>query len=160
MVRAWAIARQKALNEALAEDDPTPLALLGELLLWVLRLTVAPTSTLAGFRAWVLEECPVAPGRRLGPDAAAARATVAPFRSKAISAGARSRQSRGGPRDGTKTARFLGLVSDRFGPLEVFPLADVSRVASELAPEADLNPGAARASLRRHVLALRKGSPQ
>jgi hypothetical protein len=32
--------------------------------LWLLRLCVAPGSTLVGFRAWVLEECPVAPGRR------------------------------------------------------------------------------------------------
>ena len=48
----------------------TPLAILGGLLLWLLRLALAPASTLSGFRAWVLDECPVAPGRRapkLGP---------------------------------------------------------------------------------------------
>ena len=67
VVRAWAIARQKALNEALADDEATPLAILGGLLLWLLRLCLAPASTLAGFRAWVLEECPVAPGRRGRP---------------------------------------------------------------------------------------------
>ena len=38
--------------------------MLGGLILWLLRLALAPASTLAGFRAWVLEECPVAPGRR------------------------------------------------------------------------------------------------
>jgi len=160
VVRAWTIARQKALNEALADDDPTPLALLGGLLLWVLRLTVAPASTLAGFRAWVLEECPVAPGRRVRPSTRASRAAVTPSGRKAISAGTRSRQPRGGARDGTKTARFLDLVAERCGPLEMFLLADVSRIASELAPEADLNPGAARAALRRHVLSLRNGRPQ
>ena len=43
----------------------TPLAMLGGLALWLLRLALAPASTLAGFRRWVIEECPVAPGRRL-----------------------------------------------------------------------------------------------
>ena len=41
------------------------------LILWLLRLALAPASTLAGFRAWVLEECPVAPGRRARPAAVA-----------------------------------------------------------------------------------------
>src|ERR1022692_831667 len=64
VVRAWAIARQKALDEALADDESGPLAILGGLLLWALRLVLAPQSTLSGFRRWVLDECPVAPGRR------------------------------------------------------------------------------------------------
>jgi hypothetical protein len=61
---------------------------------------------------------------------------------------------------GTKTARFLSLVAERHGPLDTFPLADVSRVSAELAPEVDLNAGAARAALRRHILGLQNGSPQ
>ena len=52
------------LDTTLAADAATPLAILGGLILWLLRLTLAPASTLAGFRAWVLQECPVAPGRR------------------------------------------------------------------------------------------------
>src|SRR6266571_1450207 len=64
VVRAWAIARHRQLATALAADTATPLAILGGLALWLLRLALAPASTLAGFRAWVLEECPVAPGRR------------------------------------------------------------------------------------------------
>ena len=51
-------------HQQLAADAATPLAILGGLILWLLRLALAPASTLAGFRAWVLEECPVAPGRR------------------------------------------------------------------------------------------------
>ena len=51
-------------HQHLADEAATPLAILGGLLLWLLRLAVAPASTLAGFRAWVLAECPVAPGRR------------------------------------------------------------------------------------------------
>ena len=64
VVRAWALARHQHLEVALAADAATPLAVLGGLILWLLRLALAPASTLAGFRAWVLEECPVAPGRR------------------------------------------------------------------------------------------------
>ena len=62
--------------------------MLGGLILWLLRLALAPASTLAGFRAWVLEECPVAPGRR------AARPALPP-------APARPGQGRGdGPAEG------------------------------------------------------------
>src|SRR5437762_11609562 len=56
VVRAWTLARQQELNEALDGDETTPLAILGGLVLWLLRLALAPVSTLAGFRAWVVEE--------------------------------------------------------------------------------------------------------
>ena len=59
--------RHQQLTAAVAADAATPLAILGGLILWLLRLALAPVSTLAGFRAWVLEECPVAPGRRAAP---------------------------------------------------------------------------------------------
>ena len=157
VVRAWTLARVRSLNDALADDDATPLASLGGLLLWLLRLAVAPVSTLAGFRAWVVEECPVAPGRRT--PRAAARPEVTTVRaSRAITAGPAARRP-AGSRAGTKTARFLALVAERHGPLEQFPLAGVSRVSAELAPQAGLDPGAARSALRRHLLALQNGSP-
>lgn len=159
VVRAWTLARQKALDEALADDEATPLAILGRLLLWLLRLGIAPASTLAGFRAWVVEDCPVAPGRRAHPAPPATRPEAAPHPVQAITA--RSPASPGGgARAGTKTARFLALVADQYGPLEAFPLVDVSRVSGELAPHVGLNPGAARSALRRHLLSLRSGSPQ
>jgi hypothetical protein len=66
VVRAWVLARQRGTGETLAEDGPTPLALAGGVVLWLLRLAVAPRSTLTGFRTWVVEDCPVAPGRRPG----------------------------------------------------------------------------------------------
>jgi hypothetical protein len=159
VVRAWALARQNALNEALEDAEATPLAILGGLLLWLLRLTIAPASTLGGFRAWVIEECPVAPGRRARPAPGASRAQVAPHSVNAITARS-SASRRGGARTGTKTARFLDLVAGRYGPLEDLPLAEVSRVSGELAGEVGLDPGAARSALRRHVLSLRKGSPR
>jgi len=130
-----------------AADAATPLAILGGLILWLLRLALAPVSTLAGFRAWVLEECPVAPGRRAArpaPPSAAAR----PGRA-------------GGtvPRKATKTARFLFLVTERHGPLASIPLDRVASISAALAPAADLNPGAARTALRQAVLAARNGDP-
>jgi hypothetical protein len=147
VVRAWAIARHQALNIRLADDQATPLAVLGGLLLWLLRLALAPASTLAGFRRWVIEECPVAPGRQL-----AARRPA-----PAISAPA-SRRSRRRPRSGTKTARFLALVTERHGALATVPVTDVSRICTALAPEIGLHTGAARTALRRAVLAEQNGS--
>jgi hypothetical protein len=156
VVRSWTLARAKALNEVLADDAATPLALVGGVLLWFLRLTLAPASTLIGFRTWVIEECPIAPGRRARGPAASAAPAATPARSATSRAGA-ARTTAPSPRPGTKTRRFLDLVTERYGPLAAFPLADVSRVCTELAPQADLHPGAARAALRRHVLAARGG---
>lgn len=155
VVRAWAIARQKALGTALADDGVTPLAMLGGLLLWLLRLVLAPASTLAGFRAWVLAECPVAPGRRARP---AARPAIQAAAAPETAVTARSSSRAGVRRTGTKTARFLALAEERHGPLAGLPLAAVGRVSAELAPEAGLHPGAARTALRRRVQALQGGS--
>ena len=132
--------RHQQLNAAVAGEAATPLAILGGLILWLLRLALAPASTLAGFRAWVLEECPVAPGRRaLSPAPDQGDGTV--------------------PRKATKTARFLCLVTERHGPLAAIPLDRVAGISAALAPAADLNPGAARAALRKAVLAARNGDP-
>jgi hypothetical protein len=133
----------RARHQQLAADTATPLAILGGLILWLLRLALAPVSTLAGFRAWVLEECPVAPGRRASPSAEA-------------------RPGPGGgtvPRKATKTGRFLSLVAERHGPLASIPLDRVASISAALASSADLNAGAARAALRKAVLAARNGDP-
>ena len=158
VIRSWTLARQEELREALADDvAATPLAALGGLALWLLRLMLAPASTLSGFRRWVLEEGPVAPGRRgvtgllaspsLPPAAAPARSPVT---------GAPRHHPTHPGRHRTKTARFLALVVSRYGPLAGLPPADVSRVCAELAPQVGLNTGAARTALRREVLAARE----
>jgi hypothetical protein len=139
VVRARAIARHRHLGTALAADAPTPLAVLGGLALWLLRLALAPASTLAGFRAWVLEECPVAPGRR------ACRVGPAPAPQ---------------PRKATKTARFLDMATERHGSLASIPLDAVAGISAELAPRVGLHPGTARAALRKAVLAARNGAPR
>ena len=139
VVRARTLALHHHLDTTLAADAATPLAILGGLLLWLLRLALAPASTLSGFRTWVLQECPVAPGRR----APKLRPDPAPHRGKA-----------------TKTARFLDLVTERHGPLASIPLHRVARISADLAPQLDLNAGAARTALRKAVLAARNGDPR
>jgi hypothetical protein len=124
------------------EAATTPLAILGGLILWLLRLTLAPASTLAGFRAWVLEECPVAPGRRAAPPPVPDRPGSATV-----------------PRKATKAARFLSLAAERHGPLAAIPLDRVAAISAALAPAADLNTGAARAALRKAILAAQNGTP-
>src|SRR6266516_7655250 len=132
-------ARHQQLTAAEA-DAATPLAILGGLILWLLRLALAPASTLAGFRAWVLEECPVAPGRR-------GRPAPPPTRSRP------GRARKAVPRKATKTARFLDMAAERHGSLASIPLDAVAGISAELAPRVGLHPGAARAALRKAVLA-------
>jgi Protein of unknown function (DUF2637) len=130
VVRAQSLAR----HQHLVGETATPLAALGGLLLWLLRLALAPASTLAGFRAWVLAECPAAPG---------SRRAAAPH-----------------PRKATKTGRFLDLVTERHGSLASIPLHRVAGISADLAPQLDLNTGAARTALRKAVLAARNGDPR
>ncbi|MGH3190119.1 MAG: DUF2637 domain-containing protein [Streptosporangiaceae bacterium] len=149
VVRARALALHQHLDTALADDAATPLAIFGELMLWLLRLALAPASTLSGFRAWVLEECPVAPGRRASRPRAADRShrqNPSPYRA-------------GVPRP-TKTARFLSLVTERHGDLATVPLERVAGISADLAPHVHLHPGAARAALRKAVLAAKNGDPR
>jgi len=144
VVRAWALARHQHVGTALAADAATPLDILGGLILWLLRLALAPASTLAGFRAWVLAECPVAPGRRV-PSVPTPEPGPSPHRAKA--------------RSETKTSRFLSLVTERHGPLASVPLDRISAISAHLAPAVGLNTGAARTALRKAVLAARNGDP-
>src|SRR5260370_42394783 len=62
--RAWVIARARHTGEALADDEPTPIAVLGAAVLWLILLAVAPASTITGFRRWEIDECPAAPRRK------------------------------------------------------------------------------------------------
>ena len=78
--------------------------------------------------------------------------------SPAITSRPANRPSSAGAASATKTQRFLALVVERYGPLAEFPIASVSKVCSELAPEVDLNTGAARTALRRQVQAAQNGS--
>jgi hypothetical protein len=50
-------------------------------------------------------------------------------------------------------------VTERHGPLASIPLNRAAAVSAHLAPQADLNTGAARTALRKAVLAARNGDP-
>jgi hypothetical protein len=159
VIRAHVIARHRQLGEALADDEITPLHLAGAALLWLLRLALAPPSTLKGFHGWV-KSLPAAPPARQGAkdgQPAVTGARPAPVKGPpdppAMHAGR-------GPRGGTKQDQFLTLVVARYGPLTEFDLKAVSRAAAELAPEAELHPGTARKILRAQVLAAQNGDPQ
>jgi Protein of unknown function (DUF2637) len=146
VIRAHTLAAHRG---ELAGEDTTPLAVIGGALLWLLRLAVAPVSTLGGLRSWIVEECPVAPDKRGGqrrgdnPQLPAAE----PVRVNATPA-AEPRAIRGE----TKTSRFLTLVAERHGELAEIPLADTARIAGEVAPEVELHVGSARRELRNAVL--------
>ena len=89
------------------------------------------------------------------PIAAAERSTSLPARPKARAITARvGAATASSPREGTKTSRFLALVAERHGPLAELPIEHVSRICTALAPEIELDPGAARAALRKHVISL------
>jgi len=155
VVRAWVLARHSEPAAGLATEEATLLAMAGGLMLWLLRLGMAPASTLHGFRAWVLEECPVAPGRRAARLPTAAEPLPEPNTAAVAPRGS-------GARGATKTARFLDLVTDRHGPVSAIPLEAVAKTSAALAPQVGLNTGSARAALRRAVLAARhqEGDPR
>jgi hypothetical protein len=67
--RLVAVVRRRALsNRPEADEEGSAYAAVAGTAMWFLRLLLAPFSTLRGFRAWVVETAPVAPGRRIGPN--------------------------------------------------------------------------------------------
>ena len=100
----------------------------------------------------MIEECPVAPGRRPRP-APGQRQSLPTARQWAFRPPPRRRTRA----TRTKTARFLALVTEQHGPLAAIPLGSVSRISAAVAPQVDLNAGSARTALRRAVLAAQKG---
>jgi hypothetical protein len=148
VIRARTVARRLADREQ-AGDEDTPLSAVGGLVLWLLRLALAPRSTLRGFRGWVITECPAAPAPKARRPALVPAPVPPPEESPQVEVVA-------GParhRPGTKTAAFLALVIESHGPLACIPLDKVSKISGELAPEAGLHPGAARTALRQAVIA-------
>ena len=147
VVRARALTRMTPDGQVLAGEEVTPLAVAGAMLLWMLRLCLAPVSTLAGFRRWVIEECPVAPGRT------AASSDRAPL-AVAPASLPRRRRLTGGP---GKQDLLIALASQRYD-LTRLPVGQVARVAAEIAAEVSLHQGTARRVLRAHVLGLQDQS--
>jgi hypothetical protein len=186
VVRTGAVTRRNAEVPGGGAAEFSFLAALSGLALWLLRLSLAPRSTAGGFRQWVLEECPVAPGRR-APDPAG---VALPGRPEDHRPGGRTTADRARPRQPgrvrqiaarppattasgshrrpggarvreTKTSRFLALVAREHGPLAAIPLASVARISAAFAPHVGLHAGSARTALRRAVLAAQlEAGPQ
>jgi hypothetical protein len=108
--------------------------------LYVLRFLVDRRNTCAGLRQAILNATPLPAARPV----------------KAINPPKRPRP-RKPQRGGTKTARFLDLVKERYGEFGGIDPARVSPICIELAAEAGIDPGNARTVLRRAVLAVREG---
>jgi hypothetical protein len=159
VIRAYVIARHRQLREALADDEITPLHLAGAVLLWLLRLALAPPSTLKGFHGWVKSLPAAPPVRQAAEDGQPAVPGARPEPVKSPPTHPAVHPGRGA-RGGTKQDQFLSLVIARYGPLTEFDLKAVSRAAAELAPEAELHPGTARKILRAQVLAAQNGDPR
>ena len=144
VVRAWALARMRSTDAPLTGEEITPLAVAGAALLWVLRFTLAPASTLTGFRRWVVEECPVAPGRKaLAPEPTPL--AVLPPEPPPVRLTRRRRDGKPCKQD-----LLIALASQRHD-LAQMPLTQVARIAGEIGSEVSLHQGTARRVLRAHV---------
>jgi Protein of unknown function (DUF2637) len=176
VIRSYTIARQRQLDEDLADEGTTPLDVLGGFALWLLRLVMDPRGTLSGFRRWVLVSCPVAPGTRAQlpapestaalpaattPGSAAASSAPQPLAGPDRPARRKPRSTGNGQRGPTKTSQFRALVDERFpGGLATIDPAAVSRLCAELAPQVDLDAGAARSYLTPRVRQARMDAAQ
>lgn len=166
-------------RHVLGETDRSAWAAFGRLALYGLRFLLAAPSTATGLRRQVLNMTPLP-----AAEAVAALPSAGPFvelpepyvcmycRTPADQADGdpnepdasgpeptdpgrpgRHRQ----PRDGSKTSRFLELVTERHGQLASIDPARVSRISSELAPLVDLHTGSARSVLGQRVRASQNG---
>jgi hypothetical protein len=131
-------------RHVLGEQEQSPWHGAIPIVMYLLRLLLAPPSTAAGLRRWLLIGTPLPAPAAHAVEAMPPKAIASPDR--------RARQ-----RTESKTARFLTLVAERYGPLTHFPLDRVSRTCAELAPQVGLDAGAARTALRRAVLTAREG---
>ncbi len=163
------VVRQHALARAGRPDgigERTPVQALGWVALWLLRLAVAPPSTLRGLRRWLVTEVPSAPPYmvieasagetapepdRQPPDLGRSRPARCLQPRPALSA--LPGQARPPPRAGTKQARLISEAAAQ-RDLTQIPLAEVAALATSLAGQADLHPGTARRVLLAHVRQL------
>jgi hypothetical protein len=152
VVRAWALASMRPDGHGLAGEDTTPLAVAGAVLLWLLRLAMAPASTLAGFRRWVVEECPVAPSRTAVTAPIVPLALTPPASDPPNPAG--RQRANGKPR---KQDLLIALASQRHD-LRRLPLNRVARIAGQIGAEVNLHQGTARRVLKAHVEFLQNHS--
>jgi hypothetical protein len=180
--RLIAVVRRAALGKAADEvGQRSAWYLAGRSLLYGIRFAVDRRGTAAGVRQAVLDATPLpraavpavlndgdaradGDSPAVGAEASALKPT-AKHRSPRPAGkaepgddGGEEERARSPRRNGTKTARFVALAQERYGPLSAFDLASVYRVSAELAPKVRLNTGSARAALRAAVLAAQDGA--
>ena len=126
--------------------DATPLAVAGTALLWLLRLILAPASTLAAFRRQVITACPATPHPAEPPPGPEPGPATPPERRRAAD---------GQPR---KQDQLIALAAQRHD-LAALPLARVASIAAAIGGEIGLHPGTARRVLRAHVQHLQDNAP-
>jgi hypothetical protein len=139
-----------------AQRDEGPAAKIrrwaGGMLLWSLRLMLAFPSTFSGFRRWVVEDGPVAPGRRGSPTVRAGSSATGGQPATRLTKPA----SRPGP--ASKKQQMIAAAQG-LADLSVIPLTDVPKLAAQAAETVGLHPTTARRQLRRYVLDLQSGGP-
>ena len=150
VIRAWALARARALDARLADDETTPLAAVGD---WRSGCFASYWRRARPWRVsvrWVVDEVPFAPGRPAGRRAVASASNHLSHRHRA------GRHAR---RTESKTAKFLDLVIERHGPLAAFPLErglesqqPPSRRKSASTPDRRAQPCANKSSRPRTVM--------
>jgi hypothetical protein len=150
--RLIAVIRRSALGTLKGDSERSPWQFAGLAFLYALRLILAPPSTVTGLRRALLDATPLPSGTPDGTPAAAAIPAGIPAALPAARAPRTQRTQRSTRRSPTKTQRFMSAVRERHGELRAIPLENVSRIASELAPTVDFNPGQARKVLRAEVL--------
>jgi hypothetical protein len=141
------------------DDEKTALAALGGLILWTLRLTLAPKSTLSGFRGWVIEAAPVAPGSTAAAEVTApivAALPAAPEKPGSVATSRPEPQAAGrrpaGDRPESKRAQLIKAYEALRGQDPRFGVrSKASEVARELATDVGLEWGSARSYLYRHL---------
>jgi hypothetical protein len=137
------------VRQASNMQDSTVWRSFGFGLLYAARLLVALPSTASGLRRWLLQATPLPAADESEPQVI----TTAPVASVALPASpaAPARRPVRRRKGESKTAVLLRLYA---GHVDYGDRSKVSRVASELAPQAGLAPGSARTVLYKHVDAM------
>jgi hypothetical protein len=131
-------------------------AFVGVIVLYVLRLVLAPVETPKGLRRMVLNATPLPAAPVVLVDVVHAQPKAISVARAAIEANrtaAKGKSGPRGPRSDSKATKLVAAVEAKYGALAQFPLDRVSPVCAELAPTVGMDAGWARTVLRKAVLA-------
>ena len=152
IIRLTTVSRNRGRTE---DEGASLLEMAGAVLLWVLRLIVAPPSTVKAFVAWV-KTTPAAPPKRTVQKSWAIdeppHVDVIPPPVKPV----KVIPPAGNGRRHSKTSQFLSQVVDAHGDLAQIELSRVAGIVSEIAPGIPLDRGAASAALSKAIKASKQ----